>query len=442
MMAERQRRALLVFLVILIFALHVLYVLLVQLPQRQVRLTGKKTDSGGLYQLALFDDEIDYVNLAYHLSRQGVFSLDGDKPTALRVPLFPLMLTPVFILTADATWALGLNCLLVALTALGCYFLGKLYYSPRAGLMAMLIVGASPHTFNWLLWLQAEALLSCLLVFFLVSFTCLMRYQKSAYAGLSGVLAGLAGLARPEAVLLVPLYLGYLVYQGRFHRPVTLRLALVFTFAALGALTPWVARNYVTLHYPGLSTLGGFTFAGGHNEKTLAAHRGSWYAFSAYASAAEINHTQHLDEVAFDRYLWQRGWRLLRRLTLAQFLYLELNKLHKTFKPSFRLWGKEYGRETLNLLLVTPYVLLYLVFGGLLLTLPFPRLRPRLPGSGLLLLALVVPLTVTLIFWGSIRFRTPYEPLAFTLCVPATLINGGGKIIIKWLGAQDPAIPR
>ncbi len=409
-------KVILVHLFIIIFAVHLLYVFFVQLPQRETRLTGRKTPAGGFYHLALFDDEYDYVTLAHHLSRQGVFTLNGRQPTAGRVPLYPLLLAPVLVFTANAAWVLWINCLLTAIAALGCYFLGRLYWSPRAGLIAMALAGFSPHTFNWFLWLQAEALLSVLLIYFLVSLTCLIKSPNQWYASGSGILAGLAALTRPEAVLLIPLYLVYLWYHFRRSWRPGGRLVLVYLICAGAVIAPWVGRNYAVLKFPGLSSLGGFTFAGGQNEKTLAHHPGSWYAFGAYASAAELKKTAALSEIDFDRYLWQRGWRIIQTLTWPQFLFLEINKLHRTFKPSFRAWGKEFNCERLNLILVTPYFLLYLSFGVLLISCVLIRSQPAFPDLVVLLLSFLVPLTVTLIFWGAIRFRTPYEPVAFTIC--------------------------
>ena len=398
----------------LIFITHLLYIAFVQLPKREVRLTGKKTAVPGIYKIALFDDEDQYVNLARNLINKNFFSLDGEKPTATRVPLWPLALSLVFRFSNDVTYALAINCFLAALAALGCYILGRLYWSSRAGLLALVLVGFSPHTFNWFLWLQAEALLSVLIISFLIFFSFLIKYKQIRYAILSGLSAGLATLTRPEALLIIPLYLGYLIYLFHNNRHYLVNLAVTLVFSAGMVIFPWILRNYVTMNYFGLSTIGGFTFSGGHNEITLTRHLGSWYAFSGYASPEEQKKVAGLDEVAFDKYLWQRGWETLKKLNIRDLLYLELMKVLKTFKPSFRVWGKEYQKEILNLLLVAPYFLLYILFYFFLIY-HYLILRDSPINITPLLLIFLVPLTVGLIFWGPIRFRVPYEPVVFTI---------------------------
>ena len=162
---------------LLIFITHLLYIAFVQLPKREVRTTGKKTTATGIYKIALFDDEDQYVNLARNLINKNLFSVDGEKPTATRVLLWPLVLSLVFSFTNNAAYALPINCFLAALAALGCYLLGRLYWSSRAGLLALVLVGFSPHTFNWFLWLQAEALLAVFIISFLIFFSFLIKYK-------------------------------------------------------------------------------------------------------------------------------------------------------------------------------------------------------------------------------------------------------------------------
>jgi 4-amino-4-deoxy-L-arabinose transferase-like glycosyltransferase len=384
------------------------------LPNREVRTVGKKITAPGPIDLTLFDDEDAYISIAHNLTKQGLFTLDGQKPTATRVPLYPLLLSAIFLLTPDITYALWLNAFLAALVALGCYKLAQLYWSERAGHLAMLIVGLSPHTFNWFLWLQAEALLSLLVVAFLIALTFFVRQPRLPLLALSGLLAGLAALTRPEAILLIPLYAAYLGWHFRPHKPQMAAFAVIFAASAAVVVVPWTARNYLVIGYPGLSTIGGFTFAGGHNEITLSRHLGSWYALAGYASEMEKTQCAGLDEAALDKYLWQRGLREVKNASLGTLIKLELAKLHRGFKPSFRLWGKEYNQEVLNAVYVLPFTALYLFFFVLCCyQLLFARQAENL---ALLWLVFLLPLAVTLIFWGNIRFRAPYEPLAFTIC--------------------------
>ena len=397
-----------------IFTVHLLYIFVVQMPERQVRLRGKKIVFQGL---RLYDDEDQYLLIAHHLYQAGTLSLDGQHPTGQRVPLYPLALAGTFAVSAGLTPALGLNCLLAALAALLAYALARLFWSPGVGLAAMAAVGFSPHSFNWFLWMQAEALLSVFILGFLVAFLKLLRTGRRLFALICGLLAGLASLTRPETVLLVPLYLAVLGYYCVRRRRPWLRPGLVLAAGAILVLTPWLGRNYLVLASPSLSTLGGFTFAGAHNDKA-GKHPGSWYAFMAYAEPGELAEVDKLSEPAQDRYLWQRGIKWLRDQNLKDLAVLEMHKLHRTFKPSFRFWGKEFGRETLHLLLIIPFTLLFLagVTVGLMRQC-LDRDPDRRDQFLALWLVFLIPLAVTLIFWGSARFRAPYEPVAFALSV-------------------------
>ncbi|MBM4285643.1 MAG: hypothetical protein FJ128_10410 [Deltaproteobacteria bacterium] len=407
---------------LVIFALHALYVAVVQLPEREVRLRGKKIAFQGL---RLYDDEDQYLQIAWNLARHGMLSLDGRRPTATRVPLYPLALAGTLSLPHGLTLALGLNCLLAALAALLSYFLARLFWSPPTGLLAMTLTGLSPHSFNWFLWMQAEALLAVLLLAFLIVLVQLLRTARTGYAWLAGLLAGLAALTRPETALLIPLYLVFLAYYRGSRRQPFLKAGLALALAAGLTLLPWLVRNYAVMGTPTLSTLGGFTFAGAHNDR-VRTHPGSWYAHLAYAGPEELDRVEALPEPEQDRFLWRRGLSWLSNLTWREFLVLEVQKLHRTFKPSFRLWGKEFGWSAVHLVLTAPFALLYCLAltVGLVRLAREPDLNRRAQLAALVWIFLL-PLAVTLIFWGNMRFRAPYEPVIFTL---------GAGLLTHWRG--------
>ena len=395
-----------------IFAVHLWFLFAVQLPHRDQK---EGFYPGSEFHLKLFGDEAEFARIAYHLNQQGFYSIDGKSPTALRMPLFPLVLAGIFRVTGNrALYAIIFNCLLAALVALAAYRLGTLFWSRTTALAAMAVVGLSPYTFDCFVNFCCEPLFTLLVTLSLIFLVLMSRRLTGGYAALCGLATGAAALTRAEGVLLIPLYCSYLTYLYLFKKQKTLSVFLIFLALSLSTLAPWVIRNHLSLNYWGLSTMSGRVFSGAHNQRILDHHPGSWGHFRTYAPVEEQQAVQGLDEVQFNRYLWQRGWKTLKSYSLAHLLFLEAMKLFNTFKPSYRLFPKGY-HEVLNVLLVAPFFLLYLLF--------FVFLGPTLRSpSRVLLLPLMVPVATSLIFWGTIRWRIPYEPIIFSLAL-ASLIN-------------------
>jgi hypothetical protein len=115
-----------------------------------------------------------------------------------------------------------------------------------------------------------------------------------------------------------------------------------------------------------------------------------------------------MDEVQSYRYKWARGWKVLSEYSIFYILYVEVRKLLNTFKPSFRTLPKEYS-QVLNLVLVAPFFILYLLF--------FIYLKNFIKDFDILLLPFLITIGVALVFWGSLRWRVPFEPILFCLII-------------------------
>jgi hypothetical protein len=91
---------------------------------------------------------------------------------------------------------------------------------------------------------------------------------------------------------------------------------------------------------------------------------------------------------------------------------LEAMKLFNTLKPSFGFLPKSFNR-IYNLIMVSPFFVLYLYFIWLITVRPKLLLRNCAP----LVLIFSIPLLTTLIFYGTVRFRIPYEPVMFLIAI-------------------------
>ena len=412
-MTRYQKISLLSLLFIFVFAVHLWFFLAIQLPQRSQQ--EDVYPGSQLFHLRLFGDEAHFAFIAYHLNTQGLYSIDGKSPTALRLPLFPLVLALIYRFTDhNACYGIVFNCLVTAGIALATYFLAALFWDPGTALAAMAVAGLSPNTFDSFIHHGCTALFTLGLICSLIFFIQLNRRPSLGRACLCGLATGAAALTRAEGVLLVLLYGAYLIWRHFFKGQHLLKPAAAVLVVSLTLLAPWVVRNGLSLHYWGLSTMSGEVFAGAHNRRILDRHPGSWGRFSSFAPPEEMQAVAHLNEVQLSRYLWQRGLKTMREYSLPYLFLVEGKKLFNTFKPSFRLLPKGY-HEFLNLLLVAPFFVLYLLFFVFLG-------RTLKEGAGILLLPFALPLVVTLLFWGTTRWRIPLEPIMFSVSL-AGLIN-------------------
>ena len=190
-------------------------------------------------------DEVDYHRLAITLAETGRYS-DNGAPTAYRSIGYPALVAAVYAVAGprpDVVHALqavldtGTAVLLVALAGGG--LLGLL-----AGLFWALFPAAILYTD---LLMPETAFTTCL-----VGAACLTRHGFPATAGRAlavGLLIGAATLIRPVALLLLAaIPLAAHATRVPIPRPAPILLgALLLVF-------PWVARNAIVLHYPGLVT--------------------------------------------------------------------------------------------------------------------------------------------------------------------------------------------
>lgn len=385
--------------------LHLAYLFGVALPERFLAPHDEM-----FHGLPLSGDEGDYVHLGYNLARQGVFGYGEHAVlTARRPPLWPLVLAGLFRFTDNPVYLLICNHLLAALAAVLAAILASGLFSRRLSLLIMVVVGLNPNSYSFVR-LYAEPLFTVLLLLVMIFWTRTRLSPRRRDPVCLGLAAGLLALTRAEGLILIVLLALDLFYQARLDRPRTPAL-LCFLLAALLPLTPWLARNYTTMGFVGLVSNAGEVFAGAHNDKILATDPGRWLHFDAFASPAQLAQRQQLSEIEYNRQAWQLGWENLSRHPVLFLLTLEMKKLLITFSPYFVLLPPTYP-PIFNTLTALPYSLLWLLFlilAGRWLILGEPW--------RVFLLPFLVPLLVTLIFYGIVRFRVPYEPLALTLTV-------------------------
>jgi len=217
----------------------------------------------------LLYDSLEYHHTAVHLAAgEGYYSDVLASPTATETGRFYSVRAPGYVGFIAAIYRLAglgndravtaVQALLDTLSGLLVFLIARYYLRPRAALLAFI---GQQALMVYVPMLMSEALFLCL---FLLSLWILLGpwRERWGWAAVAGVVWGLIVLTRPEKVIFVPLFAGWLAFKN-YSRPAVGRAAL---FAAIVAalITPWLIREYqVHGRFVWMTTRGGMTFFDG-----------------------------------------------------------------------------------------------------------------------------------------------------------------------------------
>jgi 4-amino-4-deoxy-L-arabinose transferase-like glycosyltransferase len=182
----------------------------------------------------------------------GTFGFLPGEPSAYTQPLYGFFLVGVYTIFGRHWLAVGLAQTAVALAvALLVYEIARIVLSRRAGLIAALAATLNPY----LVWHDVHVnreIVDQLVGAALVLAALLAVEQRSwRYAGVAGVLAGLAVLGNSRLVLVPVVLAAYLL--ARLGRRAWAGAAIIVVGAAV-AVAPWLIRNRVELGCWALTT--------------------------------------------------------------------------------------------------------------------------------------------------------------------------------------------
>ncbi|MHC4981973.1 MAG: hypothetical protein ACYTF6_02250 [Planctomycetota bacterium] len=197
-------------------------------------------------------DSYEYVELGYHVAEDNAFRR-GGQAEIFRTPGYPLFLVPSLILSRDY-WRVAivaqvlLDVLLVYLT----FIMASMLAGERVGLWAAVFQAISTVSIASSLRIGSDGLYAVLLTLAI----CLMIHhlRTAKYWSLvssAGVLAA-ACYVRPVGIVMAVIFVGAVLFK-----PGRLRRAAAFLAVVLGAISPWVVRNYVAARYVGFSSFAG-----------------------------------------------------------------------------------------------------------------------------------------------------------------------------------------
>jgi 4-amino-4-deoxy-L-arabinose transferase-like glycosyltransferase len=193
----------------------------------------------------------------------------AQGPSAYRSPLFPAVLAVVY-RVVGVSWTAGRLANAVIGTA-GVAAIGLLaneLWGRRVGLIVLGAAALYPPLWLASYGLQYEALLVLLICSSLAAGVHWLHHTgQTRWLVLSGLLAGLAGLCRETAgVLVIGLWL-LILLAGRGSASTTLRRLLLVAAAFAIVIAPWTIRNAVRLHaFVPVTTSLGYSVQGSYNH--------------------------------------------------------------------------------------------------------------------------------------------------------------------------------
>ena len=288
------------------------------------------------------DDSWIHLQFARNLAEGRGFAYNPGVPVAgSTAPLWTLLLAAVFALFGSHPfWAKPIGIALTLATALLCRRLAWILTGNRGlALVAGLVTGiAGPIVWGALSGMEVS--LAALLV--TAAVVCHVTGRDVA----TGVLLGLAALARPEAVLLVPL-----AWMGR---PMTWRRTALFGGVAAACLGPWVLFNLATAGTPLPATasakieggLVGFLLGTRESVATTFLHRPWWFGVDWIRWLWSVDVFLPLLMLLGLAVLWRRGGRTAALVAAV----LLLHPIGMALLAPYREPGFQEGRYSIHLL--------------------------------------------------------------------------------------------
>jgi hypothetical protein len=347
--------------------------------------------------LRYLPDEAEYVTLANLLAEKGIYSLDGERQTAYRPPVYPAVLSLVSSLGGDIFLYRYLNFVFLG----GCIYLtGWILIQqgfPLAGVFGSLLVIAYPVLFYTAGTLYPQTLAAFLFLIILKIYT--QANIRPLHHLIGGGLFGLLVLTVPTFF-----YTFFIIgiWLWIYRRPQLVRYAIISTAAMILVIGSWAARNY---HVFGaiffVSTNSGENLLIGNSANTIP-NGGTTVDISAYLPGVA-----GMNEVERDHFFRSQAVEyIISHPQESARLYLQKVLNYFNYRNDLVTEGEQStGRD---LLMLVTYGFLLAVFLVRLLMLVIIKASPL---EVLFITLYLSSALITAIFFTRIRFRLPFDYL-------------------------------
>ena len=352
---------------------------------------------------ALIDDEIQYLQIAKRVADGVGYQREpGGKPTAVRVPGYPLYVAALFkAFGPGVTVALFGNALLISLLPALAFALAKPVFGYKTAVVASYFCAFNPGLYYLgLSRAYSEPLFAVLLCCGTAMWQRKDRSRRPANAFAAGALYGAASLTRTGyfglPVLLTLAEAGWPKRKWRWRNAIALGLAFLLV------ISMWGFRNWIVMGTPMLSsTNDGVTLLG----TVLAAERGRGDWLNPEDVAPRYAEIQRLpNEIESSRTAMQTALGELRHISPTTLFKVAAKRLLRFWIPLNRIVSDELSLKANIAANLLYFPLIPLAAVGLW--------RARHSASIIPLLSPCLYATLlAAISWGGTRFRYGLEPI-------------------------------
>jgi len=389
-----------------------------------VRLAYNLTVARGYYPA--FDARY-YDTIAKNLLSAHCFCLTTGRtltPTTDRAPLWPFIITIIYAITGPKNFYARLFfCLLDAGGCVIIYLYARDIFNKRIGLIAGVLAALYTGLFIYTGWLYTEALYTFFLLAFAYTLYLLQRTGKLRWAWLSGLCLALASLARPNGFFMLGMLCVWAIIMIRARMipwRTVIKAVLLITLITAGLIAPWTVRNYRIAHiFIPVATGSGVVLAGVYNDTALTdpALLGMWVPGNLIRPPIPHHaHPSYMGEKENQAYAL--NWARTHLSSMPYLLSLHFINTWKPYTSEEGLPVREFPDRTSSkivwdLMQYMPIVVIALAALGLAVT--------WRKWKELLIIYLILLLTIAqnIVFYGSMRFRAPIEPMLVILAAGA-----------------------
>ncbi|HVB61427.1 MAG TPA: glycosyltransferase family 39 protein, partial [Ktedonobacteraceae bacterium] len=219
-------------------------------------------------------DSFVYQEIALNLLRTRCFCQVANAPLTGRAPLWPAVIAVIYGLLGPKNIyvRLFLSCVGSG-TCVLVYLFARDLFGRRIGLVAGIIAVIYPNLFIYDGWLYSESLYTFLLFAFCYSLFLVQRTSLARWMLISGILAGLVALTRPNGVIIPVIVIAWaivIVWKKVVSWRVAASAAVIVAGLTLALVGPWTLRNYSIAHqFIPVATGDGTVLLGAYNHLIL-----------------------------------------------------------------------------------------------------------------------------------------------------------------------------
>ena len=221
----------------------------------------------------------------------------------------------------------------------------------------------------------------------------------------AGIFLALSVLSKAMLIIVFPLLLVWIIYFYWNVKKIMFTAICYIFLPLIIVVSPWTIRNYVILNeFVPIAANGGSGFYGANNPLSLNKDIRGLGKWDSHAAEKLLPETKNMSIVESDRYKYRKGleWVVHSfKNEPLKLLELELWKVQKAWFP--RIWGRS---SKAKIVFSFSYLLVSVlgIFGIIL------SLKERRKYS-LFYVILLSHILITLIFFGGMRFRAPFDPI-------------------------------